>query len=77
MTQSIPQEYQVEIKELAKATANRLAKLGNKPAPRKRKAIIEQAAKDMMEISLRMAFYQLASAVIHRMADESRKRPKK
>jgi vacuolar-type H+-ATPase subunit H len=68
MSADAPHEYQVEIKELAKATANRLAKLGKKQAPRKRKAIIEDAAKQMMEISLRMAFDQLARAVIHKMA---------
>lgn len=74
MTQEIPKEYQAEIAELAKATANRLAKLGNRPSPRKRKAIIDQAAKGVMEISLRIAFDRLASAVIQGMANDSRKR---
>lgn len=74
MTQPIPQEYKDEITALAKATANRLAKLGSKAAPRKRQAIIDQAAKGVMEISLRIAFDRLASTVIQGMANDSRKR---
>ncbi len=76
MTQPIPKEYQDEIATIARATANRLAKLGNKSAPRKRKEIISQAAKDVMEVSLRVAFDRLAADVIHRMAAEARKRVK-
>lgn len=73
MTSTIPHQYQGEIADLAKETANRLAKLGNKPSPRKRKAIIDEAAKSVMEISLRIVFDDMAKAVIQAMGEESGK----
>ena len=68
MTQEIPTEYQAEIADLAKATANRLAKLGNRPSPRKRKAIIDQAAREVMQISMRIVFDRMARVILEGFA---------
>ena len=70
MTGTIPQEYQDQIADLARTTSNLL----QRAKPRQRKRVIDEAARRVMEISMRIVFDRLAKEIIEGMAADSRQR---